>query len=1486
MNREDQAYLTSIRQGRPDWEEGRKLAAFIGIDVDNRDKPLYINPEQEAAPKVEQAPAEEPQPEGPGGWRGAVRSVMAGAGKAAGSAAGWTAGQLGDIVTPGFIDTDLSEKGAEIGGDLGRIVATQAIPALAQVPGRIVQGVDFLQDMGDRLANSMFNLVGLGQTPEELKKSMDERKLPFMDVESKDMANAMKWAHGEIFTPPQTEGEKAGREMLTMAAGAMAMGTAGKLAPGQAISKGLFQRAASAGFGDFLVADPDTDKTYETMMSVLSPEARDTFEDYVDGKIGNDEFAEELKKRGASGLVGAVASPIFDYLTGGFRLIGAKRAASRARKLEAEMEMAKDAADVGAVHARVASQVGGEFERLQGMMKQAGLGDDAESLAKLMPDIQQAPLPEQIQILRKMAGEFDRADLDLGVEAMARQAAPVDEVGESTMAGIAREQDDLLREGFEKKLAAEDAARMASEREAFAAERQGEWWRPSTVDPQWTAPEVVDEAAAAFTSLRDVIDARRASMPTPEAAPLAPGFKRQPMGRTEKMEWAAAREIERFIEGAGDLKYDRGQHLDKLVRDFDISRREAEAVLSSAEGVTTNPVSKGILSDPKVQAVFGASTVPILAALMFKAGAADPNSPEMQEAIAALESGDVQVSTAGMLPLDEIVKAVVKVAKSEGVEIAQEAAVKGARIIKTAADETAAAVRQMEMFPGLVSQMPGRNLLPKVRTVRDLENALSGYAAKSAAPAVEATDDVLRVMVDQWGYDRKFLPELLSGGRPDEARLMAGRQMAQDAVEVAQDLAKRHLAGEEVSTEMFHAFNVASAAQAAAVGDGAAAKRAFRLLSQGEDGAVSTLRAGAERSKLFADRVSSGVSTDDFARIMTDASPDDVMRLAIKGADPSWTEFLKEVYYGSKLSSPGTQFKNLWHGVQATAMQISEGYVQAAVNMARGGEGEFTFKEAGDRLAGYIWAFQKSMDVGKARWNQQQVPGLEGMFSGGARFDTARQSVAPEFITERLERMGLDRESPLWKAGLRMGQAINMPGDGLEAVDGFFKAQHYFSELYVAAKGKGLMPDSPEWDAFMRNPPAELAQQLREHAKVMTLTNDLVGGDQRFAMLGKMGENLNTLKSQHPSLMLLTPFVKTQTNGLRYNLQRFPGLNLLDGKMRADLLGRNGRSAQDLAIAQNVIGGTVLGGVALGAANGLITGTAPVDPEDRQAFLAGKMENGMLFGDTWVGYDPNSVLGTLIQVTADTARHIGTMDEEDSMAEVMAQSLRSLYVSMAGATPVLDSLEQVRKALAMGQFPKEEDVHEPLIKELFRIGSGAVSPALWTQTAKLTGLSGSEMQELRDLKDVMNAMTPGAGKVANLDWAGRKRFNGYGYHDRFLNRGVKFVAGVNVRTDELGPVDKMMHENGIAPREPSRIGKVKLNSEQKNKLLSIAGPPAYAAVERFMKQPVFSRLGREQKSVFVKRIIAKYNKAAKSQLMREDPALRKAVTEAAKGNQP
>ena len=84
-------------------------------------------------------------------------------------------------------------------------------------------------------------------------------------------------------------------------------------------------------------------------------------------------------------------------------------------------------------------------------------------------------------------------------------------------------------------------------------------------------------------------------------------------------------------------------------------------------------------------------------------------------------------------------------------------------------------------------------------------------------------------------------------------------------------------------------------------------------------------------------------------------------------------------------------------------------------------------------------------------------------------------------------------------------------------------------------------------------------------------------------------------------------------------------------------------------------------------------------------------------------------------------------------------------------------------------------------------------------------------------------------------------------------------------------------------REPSRIGKVKLDSEQRNRLLSIAGPQAYAAVERFIGTPFYQRLSQEQKSVFIKRIVSKHYKAAKGQMLRDDIDLRQKVAAAARG---
>lgn len=180
---------------------------------------------------------------------------------------------------------------------------------------------------------------------------------------------------------------------------------------------------------------------------------------------------------------------------------------------------------------------------------------------------------------------------------------------------------------------------------------------------------------------------------------------------------------------------------------------------------------------------------------------------------------------------------------------------------------------------------------------------------------------------------------------------------------------------------------------------------------------------------------------------------------------------------------------------------------------------------------------------------------------------------------------------------------IGLPTRSLGAVDEFFKTLRYRAvvqaDAAVEAESRGLtgadlraFVESRLADAIDPNTgQARNARALRE-AQVTTFQQDLIEGS--------VGATVQMVRSRHPILGLVLPFVKTPINALRYGWKLTPGLNLVQQEFRDALRGVRGEEEKAQALGQMTLGSIFMGIAAVLTINGKITGAGPSDPGARK----------------------------------------------------------------------------------------------------------------------------------------------------------------------------------------------------------------------------------------------------------------------------------------------
>jgi hypothetical protein len=184
---------------------------------------------------------------------------------------------------------------------------------------------------------------------------------------------------------------------------------------------------------------------------------------------------------------------------------------------------------------------------------------------------------------------------------------------------------------------------------------------------------------------------------------------------------------------------------------------------------------------------------------------------------------------------------------------------------------------------------------------------------------------------------------------------------------------------------------------------------------------------------------------------------------------------------------------------------------------------------------------------------------------------------------------------------------IGLPTRSLGAADEFFKTLRYRAvvqaEAAMQAEARGLagqpLKDFVAQEMEKAIDPAT-GQALNQRALLEAQTATF----QQELFPGSVGATIQQVRSRHPLLHFVLPFVKTPINVLRYGQKMTPGLNLLQREFRDAFMGANGTEAQAQAVGQMALGSVFMGLTATMALDGKITGPGPSNPDLRQQLTA------------------------------------------------------------------------------------------------------------------------------------------------------------------------------------------------------------------------------------------------------------------------------------------
>ncbi len=412
------------------------------------------------------------------------------------------------------------------------------------------------------------------------------------------------------------------------------------------------------------------------------------------------------------------------------------------------------------------------------------------------------------------------------------------------------------------------------------------------------------------------------------------------------------------------------------------------------------------------------------------------------------------------------------------------------------------------------------------------------------------------------------------------------------------------------------------------------ALQAFRIEAQG--------RASLDRNIRDALEASGGA---DFSRAMADKlamadqlSPEQLNKVT-RGALLARTgDAFLEVWINGLLSGPQTQAVNVLSNSLVAMWQIPERFVAAGIGRVTGAGGVAP-GEAKALAFGMVKGFREGLALaGKT-------------LVSGEPSDAVTKLDLPQ--RRAISAEAFDLSGVPGQAVDFMGEVIRVPGRLLLAGDELFKATGYRMELnaqaFRNASAEGLEGDAmaKRMAQIIENPPENIQLAAIDAARYQTFTKEL----------GTPGRNFQKTVNSFPALRLITPFIRTPVNILKFVGERTP-LAPLSANIRAEIAA--GGARRQLAMARMAVGSMTMAGAADLAAQGIITGNGPTDPKMRQIWLNTHQPNSIKVGDEWFAYSRLDPLGSFLGIAADATELMRQTDDADgaelAVAAVVAVS--------------------------------------------------------------------------------------------------------------------------------------------------------------------------------------------------------------------------------------
>jgi hypothetical protein len=429
-----------------------------------------------------------------------------------------------------------------------------------------------------------------------------------------------------------------------------------------------------------------------------------------------------------------------------------------------------------------------------------------------------------------------------------------------------------------------------------------------------------------------------------------------------------------------------------------------------------------------------------------------------------------------------------------------------------------------------------------------------------------------------------------------------------------------------------------------------------------------------------------GQDTDKLARVVLAADNlPGINKLAREYTTSRVMGVTQEIFVNSILSGVRTHEINAFGNLLFQGMNVAERGLAARIGRFLPGDTHAEVGEASAMLYGMLNGWREGLTLaGRA-------------FKTGVPQDAAAkfQTQTPRAISSR-NLLPPDAPIGLARAVDALGTFIRFPTERVMLpIDEFAKAiarrselsRHAYLDAMRAAQANPMKSEeiADHIGKFMANPPRESVGAAADYSRYATFQSPLGPGGQSVLKL------VNTV----PGARLIAPFIQTPINIFKAGLFERSPLAVFSSDFRAAM--REGGPRRDLALARVSMGTLTVGGAALAAGSGVITGGGPQDPKARAVLEAtGWQPYSIAATDPFTGkvsyhsYARGEPLAYVIGATADAVEMLAYADYDDELKSESEQ-----FNTLAAAVVAGVSNNTMSKTFMQGVMDFSEMLGDP-----------------------------------------------------------------------------------------------------------------------------------------------------------------------------------------------